>query len=200
MTPLVPIRPRTTGPNMNVSAKTLPDSKVPDCRLLADYSDRNSGEAFGLLVARHASLVLGTCRRALRREADAEDARPDSVRPPLAEGGRTPAAPVAGRLVTSHGLERLPKPAAGRARAGGPRSQGGPDEYDHLERRQPGPWHGGPRTPRRGDRPPAGEAPGPARVVPPPRDVPKRDRGGPGKQRPDGRDVAPPRARDLRQR
>jgi RNA polymerase sigma factor (sigma-70 family) len=50
-------------------------SSAPDDRLLWDrYAARGDHAAFAALVARYGPMVLGVCRRVLRREQDAEDA------------------------------------------------------------------------------------------------------------------------------
>jgi RNA polymerase sigma factor (sigma-70 family) len=49
-------------------------SSSADADLLAAYQASRSGEAFALLVARHAPWVLRLCRRRLGRHQDAEDA------------------------------------------------------------------------------------------------------------------------------
>jgi RNA polymerase sigma factor (sigma-70 family) len=48
--------------------------EMTDAQLLERFVAERNEEAFTLLVARHRSLVLGVCRRVLRREQDAEDA------------------------------------------------------------------------------------------------------------------------------
>jgi RNA polymerase sigma factor (sigma-70 family) len=45
-----------------------------DRQLLADFTARRDEAAFAALVARHGSMVLRVCRRALKHEQDAEDA------------------------------------------------------------------------------------------------------------------------------
>ena len=45
-----------------------------DDRLLARFLDHGDEEAFAAIVARHGPMVLATCLRVLRDEADAEDA------------------------------------------------------------------------------------------------------------------------------
>ncbi len=47
---------------------------VTDAELLRRYAEARDPAAFELLVWRHGPLVLGTCRRVARHEADAEDA------------------------------------------------------------------------------------------------------------------------------
>jgi len=51
-----------------------PPQIPPDMELLTVYQSLRSGEAFSLLVARHAPWVLRLCRRRLSRHQDAEDA------------------------------------------------------------------------------------------------------------------------------
>src|SRR5262245_44299588 len=45
-----------------------------DAALLRRFAREQDGAAFALLVARHGPLVLGVCRRWLRRAEDVEDA------------------------------------------------------------------------------------------------------------------------------
>ena len=49
------------------------DESVADAELLARFAGRRDESAFTLLVERHGPMVLGVCRRMLRRSADAED-------------------------------------------------------------------------------------------------------------------------------
>ncbi len=51
-----------------------PGNAVADAELLRRYAEARDPAAFELLVWRHGPLVLGTCRRVTRHEADAEDA------------------------------------------------------------------------------------------------------------------------------
>ena len=51
-----------------------PGDAVTDAELLRRYAEGRDPAAFELLVWRHGPLVLGTCRRVARHEADAEDA------------------------------------------------------------------------------------------------------------------------------
>ena len=51
-----------------------PGNAVTDSELLRRYAEGRDPAAFELLVWRHGPLVLGTCRRVARHEADAEDA------------------------------------------------------------------------------------------------------------------------------
>ena len=51
-----------------------PGNAVADADLLRRYAEARDPAAFELLVWRHGPLVLGTCRRVTRHEADAEDA------------------------------------------------------------------------------------------------------------------------------
>lgn len=50
------------------------DERVADAELLARFADGRDETAFTMLVERHGPMVLGVCRRMLRRSADAEDA------------------------------------------------------------------------------------------------------------------------------
>src|SRR5690242_13143392 len=53
----------------------LPELLVePDCALLARYGDSRDEAAFAALVRRHAGMVFGVCRRAVRDAHLAEDA------------------------------------------------------------------------------------------------------------------------------
>src|SRR5947209_4170674 len=55
-----------------LAAQSAP-SEVNDRQLLERFARERDEEAFRTLVRRHAALVLGVCRRALRHRQDAED-------------------------------------------------------------------------------------------------------------------------------
>src|SRR5688572_28790674 len=50
------------------------DDRIADGELLARFVTRRDESAFTMLVQRHGPMILGLCRRMLRRPADAEDA------------------------------------------------------------------------------------------------------------------------------
>jgi RNA polymerase sigma factor (sigma-70 family) len=50
-----------------------PDERTPDDQLLQRFAATRDGEAFEALLRRHGPMVLGVCRRLLRREQDVED-------------------------------------------------------------------------------------------------------------------------------
>jgi RNA polymerase sigma factor (sigma-70 family) len=55
-------------------SRLLADEDKSDAQLLERFVRHHDEEAFRSLVRRHGPMVLGTCRRILRREEDAEDA------------------------------------------------------------------------------------------------------------------------------
>jgi RNA polymerase sigma factor (sigma-70 family) len=65
---------RTTTVSHLAQALAAGDAEGSDCDLLARFVANGDQAAFATLAARHAGMVLGVCRRALPRFADAEDA------------------------------------------------------------------------------------------------------------------------------
>jgi RNA polymerase sigma factor (sigma-70 family) len=59
---------------MQKTAGSSSHSDPTDARLLHDYVTGQDAGAFAAIVRRHGAMVLGVCRRILRREQDAEDA------------------------------------------------------------------------------------------------------------------------------
>src|SRR4051794_11162536 len=49
------------------------DDATPDDQLLRRFAATQDGASFAALLHRHGPMVLGVCRRRLRREQDAED-------------------------------------------------------------------------------------------------------------------------------
>src|SRR5262245_39483591 len=60
--------------HIQILAAARGSEELPDDELVRRFVTRRDGAAFEALVRRHGALVLGICRRVLRREQDAEDA------------------------------------------------------------------------------------------------------------------------------
>jgi RNA polymerase sigma factor (sigma-70 family) len=61
-------------PGMGIESAGLDLGQLPDADLVSRFVARRDAAAFSALVGRYGPLVLGLCRRLVRREQDAEDA------------------------------------------------------------------------------------------------------------------------------
>ena len=87
---------RAAGVLTRLLTEASPDVEQTDGELIRAFVERKCPAAFGELVLRHGSMVLGVCLRVLRHRQDAEDAfqatflvlarKAGSVSPPNAVG------------------------------------------------------------------------------------------------------------------
>ena len=79
--PRVAARGATTGEAMRALIQRLRNGlphtggELTDERLLDDFVERRAEDAFAAIVRRHGPMVRGVCRRVLRNDADADDAK-----------------------------------------------------------------------------------------------------------------------------